>query len=80
MRIACTYREGDCWSVWVLPEFSVKAAARAIGFDPKRPENGHWGSEEMTVEHLPNGMTVITHFNTDGESCNWIAKTKHFRK
>lgn len=68
----CLYREGDCWDGTELAEFSEACVADTIGFVRANAE----GAEDLTVEHVPDtGMTVITYFNEDGESRNWIFPT-----
>ena len=71
----CLHREGDCWSSTELFEFSEQCVAAEVGFDYSHtaftPE-----AEDLTVEHIADtGMTVITYFNADGESRNWIFPT-----
>lgn len=68
----CLYREGDCWDEAILAEFSEECVAAEIGFDRTKAED----AEDLTVEHVGDtGMTVITYFNSDGESRNWIFPT-----
>jgi hypothetical protein len=68
----CLYREGDGWDGVELKEFSEDCVAETIGFVRDDAE----GAEDLTVEHvIDTGMTVITYFNSDGESRNWIFPT-----
>ena len=72
MSGTCLYREGDCWSGAELTEFSEQCVAATIGFIHDNAEE----AEDLTVEHVADtGMTVITYFNADGESRNWIFPT-----
>lgn len=76
MSVKCLYREGDCWSVMELNAFSVQCAADSIGFDP----DAAVGEESIGAVQTGAGtdMTIITYFNSDGESRNWIAPTALF--
>ena len=68
----CLYREGDCWGEADLVEFSESRVAATINFDREEAED----AEDLTVEHIGDtGMTVITYFDPDGESRNWIFPT-----
>lgn len=68
----CLYREGDCWDGVELKEFNEDCVAETIGFVRANAED----AEDLTVEHvIDTGMTVITYFNSDGESRNWIFPT-----
>lgn len=85
MSVAVTYREGDCWSVAELDEFSIAGVRPHVQYDidtcdgeadaPGACDNTYC----ITVEHIPvTDMTIITYFNADGESRNWIAPTVLF--
>lgn len=83
--IPVTYREGDCWSVVELEEFSVAGIRPHVQYDIDTCDSEADGPGEggntycITVEHIPvTDMTIITYFNSDGESRNWIAPTALF--
>jgi hypothetical protein len=71
------YREGDCWSSVELEEFSMSAISNQLGYAAE--EVDPLGHEELTVEHVDSpAMTIITYFDEEGESRNWIAPTVMF--
>lgn len=85
MSVAVTYREGDSWSVVELDEFSVAGIRPHVQYDIDTCDGfgdfpGAGGNTYcITVEHIPvTDMTIITYFNSDGESRNWIAPTALF--
>lgn len=78
MSVTVTYREGDCWSVAELDEFSIAGVRPHVQYDTCSGEAGD-NTYYITVEHIPvTDMTIITYFNSDGESRNWIAPTVLF--
>lgn len=72
MSQVCLYREGDCWDGAILDECNEQCVAKIVGYDADDAKD----AEALTVEHVyKTGMTVITYYNPDGESRNWIFPT-----
>lgn len=70
------YREGDCFEVIELNEFSVSEIKEVMAYDIETCAEGGYN---ITVEHFTEvGLTVITYFDEDGESRNWTAPTSMF--
>lgn len=74
MSVSVAYREGDCWSVAELVQFSVAGITPHVQYDMDTCDDEN--PYAITVDHLPViDMTIITYFNGNGESRNWIAST-----
>jgi hypothetical protein len=74
--VTVTYREGDCWSVREVTPFNRTGVLNDLeATEEDLKEEGGAREGEITVDHLDNGITIITYFNSDGESRNWIADT-----
>ena len=76
--VSVTYREGDCWPVVELDEFSIAGVRPEVQYDIDTHDGEGTGDNQyqITVEHIPvTDMTIITYSNSDGESRNWIAPT-----